>query len=70
MYVRFWIGRCGSEVNHCVCMLDSELLPELRKYHRSQVKCFFKNQVKLLIVALIRNEAADLPFLGVQYARA
>ena len=45
-----------------VCMLDSELLPELRKYHRSQIIFCFKNQMKLLIVALIRNEAADLPF--------
>ena len=57
-----------SELEHCVCMLDSELLPELRKYHRSQIIFCFKNQMKLLIVALIRNEAADLLFWGVSLA--
>ena len=49
-------------------MLESELLPELRKYHRSQIDLLFKNLMKLLIVALIRNEAADLSFLGVSLA--
>ena len=48
-------------------MLDSELLPELRKYHRSQIKLLFKNEMKLLIVALIRNEAAALSFLVVSW---
>ena len=56
------------EVGQYVCMLDSESLPELRKYHRSQISFFFKNQMKLLIVALIRNEAADLLFWGVSLA--
>ena len=49
-------------------MLDSELIPELGKYHRSQIDFFSKNKMKLLIVALIRNEAADLSFLGVSLA--
>ena len=60
--------RIEREVGQYVCMLDSELLPELRKYHRSQIDFFFKSKMKLLIVALIRNEAAHLLFLGVSLA--
>ena len=40
------------------------LLPSIRKYPPSQIRFFFKNYVKLLIVALIRNDAADLVSFG------